>query len=116
MADVVFILGAGASATAGAPLVNNFLEKANDILLAKQAGEYEDDFRTVFDAIGALQQAQPKADLDLRNLESVFTAFEMAEMVRPGFFAERQVRGSPVKSIKNVIVHTLEYLVKFPVS
>ncbi|MFB9862760.1 hypothetical protein [Rufibacter immobilis] len=74
----VYILGAGASFESGAPLMNNFLDVAEDLLL-KEAFSNEDskEIQLVFDLISELQIVHSKAQLDLNNIESLFGAIEM---------------------------------------
>ncbi|WP_207432026.1 hypothetical protein [Sabulibacter ruber] len=74
----VYILGAGASFESGAPLMNNFLDVAED-LLRKEAFEDDDSekIQLVFDLISELQIVHSKAQLDLNNIESLFGAIEM---------------------------------------
>jgi len=117
MDEVVFILGAGASASSGAPLMNNFLDVARNIMLRGESDIYEQDFKRVFDAIGALQAVHSKAKLDLTNLESIFTTFEMASLLGklPGTSSDNDI-SEIVISLKKVIVHTLEKTVLFPLS
>src|SRR5437899_1949648 len=83
MSRTVFILGAGASKLAGAPLMHEFLDVADDLRHAKEPGETFDDFELVFRAIYALRPAYANANVDLsNNIESVFAAFEMARLIR----------------------------------
>ncbi len=49
--DNVFILGAGASADSGAPLMNNFMDKAEDFRDSDLEGQLKYDFDRVFKAI-----------------------------------------------------------------
>jgi hypothetical protein len=79
MSETVFIMGAGASKAAGAPLMNDFLDVAD--ALRKKARDA--DFDLVFRGRDALQLVLPKATMDLLNLESVFAAFEMAKTFVP---------------------------------
>jgi hypothetical protein len=78
----VFVLGAGASADVKVPLMREFLEVAEDIYrdsgpaLASYA-----DFALVVRARAELQAVHSKAEFDINNLESVFSAFEMAELL-----------------------------------
>jgi len=55
MANVVFILGAGASRQAGGPLMGDFLEVAESLLKTNKVGSNAKAFECVFQAIGALQ-------------------------------------------------------------
>jgi hypothetical protein len=75
MSEFVFILGAGFSRPAGAPLMGDFLERAERVI-----GEIP-GFQIVSKAISELQIAHSKADLDLYNIESVFGIFEMARLI-----------------------------------
>ena len=114
MSSVVFILGAGASKQAGAPLMANFLDVATDLLRANRIGESRERFERVFSAIGGLQAVHSKAHLDLNNIESVFTALELGRIIR-------QVPGTPadeidsvISALKHLIVKTLETTIPFP--
>ena len=114
MSDVVFILGAGASHMAGAPLMRNFLDTASDLLRRNNVDNKQKDFQRVFDAIGQLQVVHSKAELDLNNLESVFTVLELAKVIKsfPGS-TETDVFET-IASLKTLIVTTLEKTVVFP--
>ena len=81
MADVVFVLGAGASADSGAPLMTNFLEVAEDLWRIGEVGPDAAHFERVFKSIAALKSVHAQSVLDTYNLESVFSAFEMGAMV-----------------------------------
>jgi hypothetical protein len=116
MSEIVFILGAGASKEAGAPLMGDFLERAN--LLQRKAGINLDQnaFRSVFSAISKLQAVHSKAALDLDNLETVFGALEMARVIEmwPGLSAVEI--NDLHTSFKRVIAQTLEETITFSVS
>jgi hypothetical protein len=108
MSQYVFILGAGASKHAGAPLMADFLDKSRALFAANRVNECSDDLQRVFDAISELQSVHSKSELDIVNLESVFSAFEMAELldVPP---AGRNL----VHSMKRLIAWTLDEAVLF---
>lgn len=108
MSDVVFILGAGASCHCGTPLMGNFLQKAEHLYTLGQVGDREADFKRVFDARNKLQIVHSKSQLDLTNIETMFTAFEMAETLQkfPGYTQE-DIEAA-IASLKEVIVTTLE--------
>jgi len=114
MSNVVFILGAGASRQAGAPLMANFLDVASDLLLTNQVTAKQDDFKRVFSAIGGLQTVHSKAQLDLNNIESIFTALELGRIIQrvPGM--ETSDIPNAIASLKEVIVKTLEVTIGFP--
>jgi len=115
MSEIVLILGAGASADAGGPLMSDFISKARDFLRKNQGDEYVEDFTRVFEAIAKLQKVHSKSDLDLHNIEEIFGAFEMARMI--GTFpdwSEGDI-ASLVESLKRVIVRTLETQIRFAI-
>lgn len=116
MSNVVFILGAGASRQCGAPLMADFLDVASDLLRANAVQEKRAEFEKVFAAIGALQVVHSKAQLDLNNIESIFTVLELGKIIQrvPGL----SVEGVPqvIAALKELIVKTLEVTMDFPVS
>jgi hypothetical protein len=114
MSNVVFVLGAGCSKQCGAPLMADFLDVASNLHSIGEAGDKAPHFEKVFRAIGNLQAVHSKSQLDLNNIESVFTAFEVANTIGklPGFPPEEI--SSVLVSLKKVIVTTLEKTVKFP--
>jgi hypothetical protein len=113
MSDVVFILGAGASADCGGPLMANFLDVALSLLLADRVRDKENEFRTVFRTIGKLQSVHSKAQLDLTNIESVFTVLELAGTIQAPILSGEQVTDA-IAALKTLIVRTLEEKIEFP--
>lgn len=77
MADVVFIVGAGCSVHAGAPIMSNFLERARDLLASKEVEDRREEFGTTFEVVSYLQRVHSKARLDHNNIESVFSAVDL---------------------------------------
>jgi NAD-dependent SIR2 family protein deacetylase len=115
MSDTVFILGAGASQDAGAPLMRNFLDVAFDLKKRGQNEEVSNDSELVFKGVDALQNVHSKAQLDICNLESVFAAFEMARLLkRLSSLTEEEIEHLP-SAMRRVICHTLESTIEFPV-
>lgn len=114
MSSIVFVLGAGASKQAGAPLMFDFLDVANDLLRRGQVNDKKEHFNRVLDAIGQLQQVHSKAQLDLNNIESIFTALELGNVIQkvPGVPADQIP--IVINSLKEVIVRTLEVTMRFP--
>lgn len=114
MSNVVFILGAGASRQAGAPLMADFLDVATDLLRTNRVNEARDHFERVLSAIGGLQAVHSKAQLDLNNIESIFTAFELGRIIRrvPGVPTEEIA--DTINSLKELIVRTLQATMPFP--
>lgn len=116
----VFILGAGASKEAGAPLMREFLDVA-DATRDKADGpvqsgsNLQEQFTLVFRAIAELQGVFAKSTLELDNIESIFAAFEMAELFgRLGNLKEAEVKRL-TSAIRSVIVTTIETQLQFPV-
>lgn len=116
MSEIVFILGAGASKEAGAPVVANFLDTAEELLKAGNLGEYTEDFERVFDARSKLQVVQSKAELDLDNIESIFATFEIGRLVKRLPNIETNNINPLLASIRRLIVKTLEQTVTYPVN
>jgi hypothetical protein len=115
MSDIVFILGAGASRLAGAPLMDDFLDTAELILRADKCGNEKTAFELVFKAIAALQPVYAKAVIDTNNLEAVFAAFEMAKLFGQLEGLGAQELEALPGAIRKVIVKTLEETIVFPV-
>jgi hypothetical protein len=114
MADVVFVLGAGCSAHAGAPLMANFLDVARDVMAQGEAEDRQDDFQKVFSILGDLQRVHSKAQLDIVNIESIFGAFDLGRILRKLPGVEPDAVEAAIASLKWLIVRTLERTVMFP--
>jgi len=113
MSKTVFIIGAGVSKGAGAPLMNDFLDVA--YRLGKTDASGNADFDLVFRGRDALQSVFSKSTMDLLNLESVFVAFEMAKLLRRlGTLSVEEVEALP-GALTRVIQQTLEATITFPV-
>ena len=114
----VFILGAGASKLAGAPLMVEFFEEAEKLLNGNKLSEDErKSFEDVFSAKSHLRQVvQDKSDLDLTNLEHLFGAIEMAEVI--GKFCDRDEASIQRlnQSLRLLIVRTLQETMPIPYS
>lgn len=110
MSKMVFILGAGASKAVGAPVMAEFLDVAENLWASGMVkDEASQSFENVFKAIHALQAVYAKGYIDSRNLEAVFTAFEMAEVIckLPGF-EDQHACHALLRDLRLVIVRTLE--------
>ena len=94
----------------------NFLEIARDLTLTDAVGDKRASFERVFSAIGKLQQVHSKAQLDLANIESIFTALELGVVIQrvPGLAKEEITQA--IAALKTLIVKTLELRIAFPVS
>jgi hypothetical protein len=111
MADTVFILGAGASAHAGVPVMAKFLDHVR--LLGKQTKgpPWQESFDHVINALADLQRVHSKA-VDLNNLESIFTMIELATLIDrlPG--ESQNFISDIANALRAVIVHTIECLMR----
>ena len=82
MSNTVFILGAGASKRAGGPLMSDFLSVADELRRNSRFDQPSfSQFDEVFQARGKLQSVFSKGDLDIYNIESLFTLFEMMDLL-----------------------------------
>lgn len=115
MSNIVFILGAGASRQSGTPLMSDFLDIASDLLRSNSVEEKRAEFERVFAAIGALQAVHSKAQLDLNNIESIFTVLELGRIIQrvPGMSLEQIPEA--IAALKELIVKTLEVTMAFPI-
>jgi hypothetical protein len=115
MANNVIILGAGASVECGAPLMSNFLDRAEDLMLTGVVDDYSEEFKKVFSLVERLQAVYAKSELDLNNIEALFGALEMASIIKrlPGIQAD-QIE-SYRDALIRVIVKTLERSIVYPV-
>lgn len=105
MAETVFILGAGASSEAGAPMMADFLDMAQQ--LSKSGSIPSNDINLVMRARNQLRAAHSNALIELRNLESLFAAFEMACLLeRLGTMHAKEVITLP-SALERVIAQTL---------
>lgn len=111
MADTVFILGAGTSKSAGVPVMNDFMFRAEDlaVLAAKEKDlPYIDAWNLVRRGRTELRAVHSTARIEINNVEDIFSAFEMASVLgRLGDFG-----GDDIKKLKDamqtVIVRTVE--------
>ncbi|TGK01407.1 hypothetical protein EHQ53_08080 [Leptospira langatensis] len=114
MSKFVFVLGAGASAEAGAPVMTNFIHQAETLYRNPGLELDRNSFDLVIKGQGLLQNAMAKATIDVNNVEDLFTAFEMAALFgKLGDLPEDQVKMLPM-AMKRYILETIEYSVKFP--
>jgi NAD-dependent SIR2 family protein deacetylase len=76
----VFILGAGFSANAGAPVMWDFIEHAKQLRDDHRLELPQEDRKTfdrVFQRLGELRVAQAKMDVDIENIEHLFSLLDM---------------------------------------
>lgn len=82
MLRTVFVLGAGASADAGLPVMSDFLDRAEDFYNNGSFGDKEKrDFEAVSEAVHAVKGASYNSALDLNNIETVFSAVDMGRLI-----------------------------------
>ncbi|MFY3744720.1 hypothetical protein ACOQFB_12470 [Anaeromyxobacter sp. Red801] len=115
MAEVVFVLGAGASVESGAPMMTNFLDVAEDLWRTNERGGDDESFERVFKGISAFKSVHAQLALDTTNLETVFSAFEMGAMVgRLGSQTDPDEIAKAAPAMARVISRTLTQTVRFP--
>lgn len=91
----------------------DFIDIARDLARTGQVQDAEAEFELVFRAISALQRVHSKSQLDLNNIEAVFTAFEMAQIVGSlPAFDETEI-AKLVPAMRTVITRTLEERLNF---
>lgn len=96
----MFVLGAGASRHTGAPLLFDFMSEARARMLKAEL-VYKKDFKDVFEWIEKMKGPAYYLNLDLNNLEHVFSLISMLNAVDP--------EGEKLyKSISLVMLETLE--------
>ncbi len=78
----VYVLGAGASCHAGAPLLNDFLVTARILHEGREELKYDKFFERVFKWLDTLRGASYYVEFDLDNLEHVFSLAEMMRQLR----------------------------------
>lgn len=108
MSSTIFILGAGASRAAGAPLMGDFLDVAHERWKLGLPKPDDLAYATVFKAISKLQQVHSKAHLQITNVESVFAAFEMAKTLQSFAGYSPNDIDALIAAMRRVIVSTIE--------
>lgn len=97
--------------------MNDFLDVADDLLKAGFVDDIiKEHFKRVFWAISQLQVVHSKAQLDLYNIESIFTVLELGKVIQkvPGHDNNDEIDRT-IASLKEVIVKTLEQSMLFPI-
>lgn len=109
MSRVVFVLGAGASKDAGVPVMNDFLDTAESLNYAVR----DPDSDAVFEALVELRAANAICKINLRNIESVFSAFEIARRLgRLGRLPKEKLDQLP-DQMRRLILKTIERTMMF---
>ncbi len=120
MSRTVFILGAGASKATGAPLMCEFLDKAEELLfksgMSGNLKEFKTDFNRVFEVIWNIRQAVfEKSTLNLDSIEEVLALFEMGKIIKriPGISDDTEL-DQLITSARRMVFMTLQETVEFP--
>jgi hypothetical protein len=109
MAEIIVLLGAGASAAAGVPLMNDFLESARKLYDDADPLISREQFRLAFDIIDdKLQQLRIKSVVELGNIESVYSLVEMGRLLERLPRTEPSEVAAAARAIKQVLVETVE--------
>jgi hypothetical protein len=103
----IFILGAGFSAYAGIPLMNNFIQKARDYYfeLFKNEQKYADKINTcnkVDNYIDRLSKVRSYLNVDLHNIETLYSLIEMESYLG-------NVEKRLISDFKKYISYIIEY-------
>ena len=77
----LYVLGAGSSHHTGAPLLRDFLLTARLLRESKRELKYEEEFKRIFYWIDSLRSASYYVELDLDNLEHIFSLAEMLKQI-----------------------------------
>jgi len=89
----VYILGAGASAHTGTPLMSKFLVSSRQLAARPQDLRFKEDFETIFKWIDGLRANRRVVDIDLDNIEHVFSLSEAMHQTREqGTYKRVQLR------------------------
>lgn len=115
MAETIFILGAGASLHAGVPVMDEFFGEAYDLYdEGKIKKEDLKHFERVIDAKSFLEKIPAKINIDLNNIETIFSLVEMGKLISkfPGCRNSEEIKELHT-SFKKFIVRTIEKKTNF---
>tara|TARA_Y100001968_G_C19429072_1_gene756005 strand:+ start:1655 stop:2746 length:1092 start_codon:yes stop_codon:yes gene_type:complete len=117
MRNLTLILGAGASYNYKAPLMKDFYKVATELYVNQSNDNLRDQYEVVFEFMDLLQKSQAKANLDLHNVEQVYTALEMAKMLN---LKNLKVKGQNWQKMEEAmryfLTKTIESKVSLPIS
>jgi hypothetical protein len=102
VAKNVFILGAGASRQAGGPLMRDFLDTTERVLKRD-----DPDVVAVLGGLASLRRSYAFARLDLLNIESLLSCFEMAELLGGIAGIEPETAAQLPVALRRVMTKTL---------
>jgi len=77
----VYVLGAGCSHHTGAPLLGDFLVKARILMEGERDLIYKDSYERIFKWIDELRSASYYVEIDLDNLEHIFSLADMLRQI-----------------------------------
>lgn len=98
----VYLLGAGASVHTGAPLLRDFLVAARHLYESRQNLFKRDSFERVFEWTNHLKSSSYYVEVDIDNLENVFSLLEMGAQIGV------EGTGECVEDLKLLTLITLE--------
>lgn len=115
MANIVFILGAGASAAGGCPVMSTFIETAARLTSGIRDDSLRFDFQSILELTGFLQQLPVSAGLDPTNIEALISYIDMMELSGSplgGGVSSTPTRENINKFIAYTIDMTQEFLIR----
>src|SRR3989339_408061 len=103
----IYILGAGFSAFAGIPLMNNFIQKARtyyfgSLVDSKKYTERKDIFDKVEQHIDRFSKVRAYLDIDLHNIEMLYSLIEMESQLG-------SIDKTAVSDFKHYVSYTIEH-------
>ncbi len=98
----LYILGAGASQHTGAPLLRDFLFTARLLAEGRSTLLHREAFDLVFSWIDTQRGSSYYVELDLNNLEHIFSLAEMERQIDP------QGGNDVVRELRYVVAETLD--------
>lgn len=104
MNNILYFTGAGFSAPLGIPVMSNFVQRSKDLYQNDQ--NKFDYFSKVFELIDDLSKVKLHIDLDLRNIEDIFSLLEMKNFI--------EQNSEPLKLYKKYIEGTITALTPQP--
>lgn len=104
MKNILYFTGAGFSAPLGIPVMSNFVQRSKDLYQNNQT-KY-DYFSKVFELINDLSKVKLHIDLDLRNIEDIFSLLEMKNFI--------EQNSEPLNLYKKYIEGTITALTPLP--
>lgn len=114
MARQVFILGTGASASAGPPVMANFIDVAERLMQEEPQGLQVEAFQEFFGTvIPRLRQLQINSRVKLGNIEQVCGLLEMADLVERLPLATTDEARALLRNLKIVLAETVQYTCRF---